>query len=332
MMSISVVIPTHNRAALLANAIESVFAQTCLPHELIIVDDGSTEDIRSVLASCRENGKCSQLPIIYIRQEQGGAPVARNTGVAAATGDWVAFLDSDDRWLPSKLELQVQTLERFAGLSEACVTDAVYVNNPDLQKSAFQQAGTRCSESVGIFPEIIKQVAYGYHGIYLQALVVRRQLVVDVGGFDPSLKLGDDTDLIFQIANRTSICYVNSPLVEIDRTPNRTDGLIELARKERFGLEMSELLYARWLKKPDRLAPEILERVFWRLQEVHSGWSSWHLINGDYHSARKSLARAIRYRFTSKVAFKWLLTVVAPGVVRSAIVKRRAKATPDLLF
>jgi glycosyltransferase involved in cell wall biosynthesis len=332
MLSVSVIIPTHNRASLLANAIDSVACQTYAPHELIIVDDGSSEDIKATVLCAADRAGRAGFPIRYIRQEQVGAPAARNTGVAAATGDWIAFLDSDDRWLPEKLELQVRALQHFAGRSEACVTDATYVNNPELQKSAFQQTGTRCSETIGIFPEILKQVAYGYHGIYLQALVVRRQLIVDIGGFDPSLQLGEDTDLIFQIANRTSICYVNSPLVMIDRTPNRADGLIELARNERFGFEMSVLLYERWLRRYPQLDPEILKRVLWRLQEVHTGLSSVHLIAGDYAKARKSLTEALRYRFTPRAAFKWLLTAVTPGIARLAVLKRRAKTSERALF
>jgi glycosyltransferase involved in cell wall biosynthesis len=312
---------------------ESVAGQTYMPHELVIVDDGSTDDTRATVNKWIVEGRFSELSIRYIYQQQGGAPVARNTGVAAATCDWIAFLDSDDRWLPRKLELQVQALQKFEQVSDACVTDASYLNNPHLRNSAFQQAGTHCEEALlGLFPHILKRIAYGYHGLYLQTLLVRRKLILDIGGFDPSLPLGDDTDLIFQVANRTSLCYVNMPLVEIDRTPNRSNGLIELTRKEKFLLEMYQHLYERWLNKPPQLDPEIRQRVFWRLQEVHAGWSSWHLINGDYENAVKSLWVAIRYRFTGKVAFKLLLATVVPGVAKSVILKRRAKTPPQILF
>jgi glycosyltransferase involved in cell wall biosynthesis len=311
---------------------ESVARQTLLPHELIIVDDGSADDTKEAVTLFAKKAKGSVLSVRYIYQENAGAPTARNTGVEAAEGEWVAFLDSDDLWLPTKLELQVQALRRFAGSSLACVTDAVYLNNPGLTDSAFRHAGTQCGDEVGIFPAILKRIAYGYHGLYLQTLVVSRQLVLDIGGFDPRLKLGDDTDLLFQIANRTSVCYVNLPLVEIDRTPNRSDGLIELARREKFLLEMYQHLYEGWLIKYPKLDSEIQKRILWRLQEVHSGWSTWHVIQGDYEKALESMSQAIRYRFTGKVALKWMLAAIVPSMTKSLILKRRAKTPPELLF
>jgi glycosyltransferase involved in cell wall biosynthesis len=332
MLTISVIIPTHNRATLVRNAIESVARQTYHPHELLIVDDGSTDDTNAVVNDCIRHEKGSELSIRYIYQEQAGAPVARNTGVAAATGDWVAFLDSDDRWLPQKLEWQAQALEKYAAVSAACVTDASYVNNPHLRMSAFQKAGTQCDELIGTLPDIAKRIAYGYHGMYLQTLIVHRQLVLEIGGFDPLLTLGEDSDLLFCIANRTSICYVNLPLVEIDRTPDRSNGTIELARKEEFYLKTCQYLYEKWLTRPPNLDPEIRKRVARRLQEIHTGWSSWHLINGNGDDALRSLSIAMKYNFTGKAAFKWLLTRTAPGLARSVVLGRRARTPPATLF
>jgi glycosyltransferase involved in cell wall biosynthesis len=328
---ISVVIPTNNRASLLESAMDSVARQTLAPHELIIVDDGSTDNTGVVVQSWMERAQHTGLTVRYFYQEQAGVPVARNAGVAAATGEWVAFLDSDDRWLPQKLQLQKEALERFEGVSEACVTNALYVNNPDLVTSAFEMAGTQCVEDIGVFPGILRNIAHGKHGLYLQTLLVRRSLVLDIGGFDPLLKLGDDSDLLFKIATRTTICFVNLPLVEIDRTPNRADALIELARKERFQLQTCQHLYEGWLALSPEVAPDIRKRVMWSLQEIHTGWSSWHLINRDYDKAFGSISLAAQYRVTGKVALKWALVAIVPGLARSLILKRRASARPQEL-
>lgn len=100
--TVSVVIPTYNRAHVLPRALESLFRQTYKPHEIIVVDDGSTDD------TCRLMAEISQKHsnIRYVRLEKGGAQVARNRGIRQATGDWITFLDSDDEYLPEKIEQQ----------------------------------------------------------------------------------------------------------------------------------------------------------------------------------------------------------------------------------
>ena len=96
---ISVIIPTYNRAGILNRAIQSVFNQTFRDFELIVVDDGSTDDTARSVAS---------LPSIkYLSQNHSGVSKARNLGIEHARGEWLAFLDSDDKWLPEKLERQI---------------------------------------------------------------------------------------------------------------------------------------------------------------------------------------------------------------------------------
>jgi glycosyltransferase involved in cell wall biosynthesis len=102
---VSVVIPTYNRARLVEEAIASVLRQTMPVHEVIVVDDGSTDATRELIRG--HDG-----PITLVTQDHLGAAAARNRGLARATGDWVAFLDSDDIWTPSKLEKQIEYLDR----------------------------------------------------------------------------------------------------------------------------------------------------------------------------------------------------------------------------
>jgi len=108
MKSVSVVIPTHNRSHFISDAIKSVMEQDVknCTLEIIVVDDGSTDDTRQVVSSFGES-------VIYIYQDNQGAGAARNRGIDESTGDWIAFLDSDDRWLPDKLALQFNVLESF---------------------------------------------------------------------------------------------------------------------------------------------------------------------------------------------------------------------------
>jgi glycosyltransferase involved in cell wall biosynthesis len=106
--SVSVIIPTYNRAHSIGEAIKSVLEQDIenCRIEIIVIDDGSTDCTRDIVTELGPN-------IRYIYQENGGAGAARNRGIKEATGDWIAFLDSDDRWLPYKLSLQFKILEAF---------------------------------------------------------------------------------------------------------------------------------------------------------------------------------------------------------------------------
>ena len=106
MPKISVVIPCYNRAGLIARAVASAVAQSHLPHEVIVVDDGSTDGSAGVAAGLPG-------PVRVLRQANAGAAAARNAGIATATGDWVAFLDSDDEWHSDKLRLQLDAAARF---------------------------------------------------------------------------------------------------------------------------------------------------------------------------------------------------------------------------
>ncbi len=109
-MRISVVIPAYNAGRYIGRAIDSVLAQTRPAEEIIVVDDGSTDNTAEIAGAYGDR-------IRFIRQENAGASVARNTGIAAATGNWIAFLDADDEWLPEKLRLQTEHLERNPDLT-----------------------------------------------------------------------------------------------------------------------------------------------------------------------------------------------------------------------
>jgi len=258
MFNISVIIPTHNRAGLLPNAIESVLKQTYPVHEIIVVDDGSTDGTRAVVSQYESSRPGSTMAVRYIFQGQQGVAAARNTGIENSTGEWIAFLDSDDLWLPEKLSWQVRALNEYGKDCAACSTDSRYLNNAHLTKTAFQQIGARCEGQIGVFPEFERRVTAGtFHGVYLQALLVKSSLVRSLGGFHSALTVNEDTDFLFHLAQRTNICYVNIPLVEIDRTPNRDVGLTELRLKESYRLKMAQYMYEKWLREYDSGDPKI---------------------------------------------------------------------------
>jgi glycosyltransferase involved in cell wall biosynthesis len=329
---ISAVIPTHNRATLVIRAISSVLQQTYPVQEIIVVDDGSTDDTKELLCRFLSSLASTAASIRYHYQEQQGAAVARNTGIAAASGEWIAFLDSDDIWLPQKLEWQVKALQRYSGVALACVTDSRYVNNPVLNKTAFAQIGDRYESPMGIIPRYARRItSHRFHGAHLPTLMVHRTLIQSLGGFHTAFPVNEDTDFFFKLAQQTDVCYVNLPLIEIDRTPKRTIGLTELREKENYRCQMAQLMYEKWLHEYHGQDQAIPKEICHRLHDVHVGWASWYLVAGDTQKALDSASVAFHYQRSAKAAAKWMLIKFAPGLIRKELVRRRTKAPPPLL-
>ncbi|MFZ9011987.1 MAG: glycosyltransferase family 2 protein, partial [Anaerohalosphaeraceae bacterium] len=131
-MKISVVIPAYNAEKHIGRAIDSVLAQTRPADEVIVIDDGSSDATAEVVRSYGDK-------IMFIHQENAGASVARNTGIKAATSDWIAFLDADDEWLPNKLQLQVSQLKRNPDLAWAMSNYLTCFCDPEHSKTAFDK-------------------------------------------------------------------------------------------------------------------------------------------------------------------------------------------------
>ena len=130
---ISVVIPTYNRADKVLKSIESVLTQTVADLEVIVVDDGSSDDTERILAHTFRDR------IRYYAQANQGASVARNKGIEEARGEWIAFLDSDDLWERDKIEWQLKALEQFGPECAACYTDTRLFNHTET-RTLFQMA------------------------------------------------------------------------------------------------------------------------------------------------------------------------------------------------
>lgn len=168
---VSVIIPVYNREKFLAAAIDSVFAQTYRPIQVIIVDDGSTDRSGAIARSYAE--------VEYIYQENQGVSVARNTGVDAAQGEFIAFLDSDDLWLPHKLEIQINYM-----------LDHPEVDITSTKIENFIEAGTEIPSWFD-FEESAKQVK---KYIFVQTMVMRKAIFLKVGYFLPDLRTCEDTE------------------------------------------------------------------------------------------------------------------------------------------
>jgi glycosyltransferase involved in cell wall biosynthesis len=182
MPTVSVVIPTYNRADYILEAIESVMSQTYRDFEIVVVDDGSTDDTRQVLADMVAAGT-----IQYVYQENRSKSAARNHGIRLAKGKYIAFLDSDDLFAPTKLEKQVAFLERHP---EIGFVHSWYSKFDD----DGNQLGVRdTSKYTGwVYPEILLSWSVL---MAVPCMLVSREVLSEVGGFDETQKWGEDLDL-----------------------------------------------------------------------------------------------------------------------------------------
>jgi glycosyltransferase involved in cell wall biosynthesis len=188
--SVSVVIPAWNAASYLRRAIESVLRQTVRPREIIVVDDGSTDNTAAIAAEYASGVTC-------LRQAHQGLSVARNEGVTRSASDWVAFLDADDEWLPTKLERQLAILRDYPGLRWCSChrKDVGLARETDSTGSASVLA---LLAKRPILP-LVELMAAGL-SVAPSGIVVERDVLRESGGFDPSLCYSQDRDLWLRIA------------------------------------------------------------------------------------------------------------------------------------
>ena len=191
--TISVVIPTYNRAGRLTRAIDSVLAQSRPVDEIIVVDDGSADETATVVQAYGP-------PVRYIWQENTGPAAARNRGIAEARGTWIAFLDSDDRWFPDKMARQMAVLDAYPQL-RWCGGEIVMVKRDREYVRPLTRQNARTLSKHGFFPCFLTAFRLGCdHGMTC-AMVIHREVFGRVGCFDPALPYsGEDGELWFRIA------------------------------------------------------------------------------------------------------------------------------------
>ena len=202
-LKVSAVIPAYNSEGTIARALRSVFAQTRPPDEIIVVDDGSTDQTRNIVSAA-----LSDRIRLVASPSRMGAGGARNVGIAAAGGDVIAFLDSDDEWLPTKLELQLEMLTSDRRLAfVACAARSISTEGNDLGDTYGLRRISTGSEAW--------KALLACNFVATPAVVAWRRHVVAAGGFDEALKIGEDQDLWIRLALAGSLGYVPESLVRV---------------------------------------------------------------------------------------------------------------------
>lgn len=281
---ISVVIPTFNRAYCLGATLQSVLAQTVSDLEVIVVDDGSTDGTLALLKTFGERIK-------VVQQKNTGVSAARNAGVKAARGKWIAFQDSDDLWLPEKLAKQLAALQKNGG--RWCATLAV----DEKGKPAAQFGGVVGKEiSPKIFfspsAELIELVGCAHPA--LQSMMLEKELIQEAGLFDEELVAAEDTEFIFRLSLLAGMYFLNEPLVIIsEATSDSLTRSVDPVRRER---RFDSYLVAQRKIHRQLVARGAARQVFVRHLIAYFALSRAELacVAGEFSRARSFAADSIR--------------------------------------
>lgn len=209
---VSVVVPTYNRSGLLVNSLESIHNQSFRPIEIVVVDDGSTDDTSGVVRKwAKQHNDPKTLVIRWAIQSNQGANAARNRGVEESHGEFIAFLDSDDQWLSQKLEKQIAVLQKNMDIG------GVYcgMRNVDLVTGEKEKLSPRA------YPEgdLLRQLLIHDVTEATSAWVVRKECFESVGNFDISLPARQDWDMWIRLSEKYRIGCVPEILVELGNHP-----------------------------------------------------------------------------------------------------------------
>jgi len=244
MPKISVIIPTHNRPELLRAAINSVLNQTYQDFEIIVVDDGLERRADKVVESFNDE----RIKYIQHSEEKGGS-AARNTGIRASQGEFIAFLDDDDQWLPEKLEIQMAKFENTPSDVGFCFS-AVRNIYDDFQHT------TKVPEGINDYFDLALKWTKGFLTV---TLLVKKEVLKKTGLFDESLPSHQESDLIIRIAKKYKGLGINRPLVNVNMKKGyeRIGGNLKrrIAGRETLLRKYSE----EYKKRPSVLAKHLFE-------------------------------------------------------------------------
>jgi glycosyltransferase involved in cell wall biosynthesis len=243
---VSVVVPTFDRAEVLPRALESVRAQTLPPAEVIVVDDGSTDSTVELIAERFPEAR-------ILHQENLGVSAARNRGIEASTGEWIALLDSDDEWRPEKLDRQLAALRVHSEL-RICHTDEIWIR----RGRRVNPRQIHAKHGGWIFEHCLPLCAMSPSSI-----IIHRSVFEEVGLFDESLPACEDYDLWLRICSRMPVLLLDEPLVvkyggHVDQLSSRIWGL------DRFRIQaLEKILREDHLSRDDRAAAleMLLEKI-----------------------------------------------------------------------
>ena len=274
---VSVIIPAYNSAAYLKEAIDSVLAQSLSDYEILVVDDGSTDDTGGIL-----NGYGAKIRVL--RQDHRGVAAARNHGIRETQGEIVAFLDADDLWYPQKLEKQVAV---FRSRSDVAM---VFTGHDVLDERGKRDSKRGRDKRARLLAGNLVRNIFMSSGVATPTVAVRRSVFDAVGPFDEELEMAEDDNLWMRIASRLPVELVDEPLatIRLHRTSMTRDLANLLTSVEAHVRAMQD-------RYPDVWA-ELRDLVPAKLALFHFAMGKQYLASRQHDLARRSFGEGLRLR------------------------------------
>ncbi len=305
---ISVVIPTYNRARRVRRAIDSALAQTCRNFEVIVVDDGSQDETQSVLAHYGRR-------IRVIRQANKGPAAARNLGIREANHELIAFLDSDDVWVPEKLEIQRSILQDpRVVLSYTNWTDSKDKTGRDY----FSSIGFVLRDEPAVVEIPLKVLARtGGCGIWTTTCVCRKSAVLRVGGFDERMRIAEDIRLWFRLAFEGKFAVTGRVLANRGWTDSAEQlthehDLAYFRESARARMEVFWETYARAVDSGPDIQRQLRRFVAQGLVDLAKQLA----LDANYPLARRKAFEALVFLPKGRTALKALVGLAVPSAFR----------------
>lgn len=286
-LGISVIIPAYNCARYLKRAIDSVLVQTHAVGEIIVIDDGSTDETPAVLARYGDR-------IRVLRVPNGGVSRARNQGLRLARHRWVAFLDADDWWMPAKIEKQVEIVEKNPQV------DFIYTGIRMVQLDG------RADDRVTTDPDRVWPGLRHTNPITPSTVMARRDLLLAAGGFDESLRMCEDWELWARLGENVRYGAVEQPMVYYQITPGSLSSQVEAEVKTTESIAQRTLLTG---------LSGFRRRVEWRRL------TSAQLFRASVASREIDAKQALRYLFRS--LWRWPSPAFMPERWKSLLLAGR---------
>jgi glycosyltransferase involved in cell wall biosynthesis len=309
--AISVVIPAYKVASFIDETLKSVFAQTFADYEVIVVNDGSpdTEEFERAINPYLDR-------IRYLKQENRGASAARNSGLLSARGEFVAFLDADDLWLPNYLEEQM-TFIRSRGCDLACA-DATFFGDAAIESRTYMD--TLMNDAPAADDVTFLQLVDAQRSLITSGVVARRAPIMEVGLFDEALRNAQDLDLWLRLARYGArLSYQRRALLKYRCRPDGLTG--DAVNSHRRELRVFDKIEQSYDLSPQERGKTI-EVIRNRRALLEFELGKLHAAHGDEVQSRESFVRADHLRRTWKTRVALWLNRVSPNLLK-AICSRR---------
>lgn len=296
---ISVIIPTYNRGKTLPRAIDSVLNQTHSDFELIIVDDGSKDDTENIVKNIKDHR------ITYLKHEvnSGGPARPKNTGIKKSKGNYIAFLDSDDEWMPEKLEKQLKKFNDGSDNLAIVGCDVLDINQENGRESVYTIPRSSKDKSLRM---ILKKCFI--HST--SSVLIKARLLNKVGNFDEKMEVSEDWDLWIRILKSYSFDFVPEPLfMYYIHDDNISTGQ---SSKKAAVLEYMLHKHINLYKKHKKAYGEMLQYI-----------GNLHLIESNKKKARFYTKKSVKVDFRFKNIINYFLSFLSPKIYRVLVSVKR---------